>query len=352
MSIRVIQIGVGGFGESWRHTLTTTPDVDVVALVDIDETVLSNAAFFFNIPKERCIANPEEPWEKIEADVLLDATPHCNRLNHALRAFRGGKHLIVVKPMSDKWDSALTMVKEAEKSGLKMVVAQQMRFHPVILKLREFVQNNILGEIGYVNLDANFSRAGMGGSYPQPYPLLVQGSIHHFDFLRWVLGEDAVSVWCDTWNPPWITGEGLPAAPNLSAYNAQAGAAQAGMRCAYVTFKMENGCRANYRAIATATGQRSWLCDWRIEGTKGIATVSNDQVYLNNSRVDLAWGDGSDLSDLKLPMLNKIVFQHFLDYISKNEEPGFSGGNNLNSMEMVFGAIKSSETGRKYDMGN
>jgi len=332
MSIRVIQIGVGGFGESWRHTLTTTPDVEVVALVDINETVLSDAAFFFNIPKEHCIANPEEPWEGIEADILLDATPHCNRLNNALRAFRGGKHLIVVKPMSDKWDSALTMVKEAEKSGLKMVVAQQMRFHPVILKLREFVQSNILGEIGYVNLDAYFSLAGMGGSYPQPYPLLVQGSIHHFDFLRWVLGEDAVSVWCDTWNPPWITGEG--------------------MRCAYVTFQMESGCRANYRAIATVTGQRSWLCDWRIEGTKGIATVSDDRVYLNNSKVDLAWDDGSDLSDLKLPMLNKIVFQHFLAYINRDEEPDFSGRNNLNSMEMVFGAIKSSETRHRYDMGN
>ncbi|MBC8228149.1 Gfo/Idh/MocA family oxidoreductase [bacterium] len=332
MSIRVISIGVGGFGESWRHTLKTTPEVEVVALVDIDKVALSDAAAFFNIPKECCIDDPKKPWEEIEADVLLDATPQCNRLNHALRAFRGGKHLIVVKPMSDKWDSALTMVKEAEKSGLKIVVAQQMRFHPVILKLRELVQSNTLGEIGYVNLDAHFSLTGMGGSYPQLYPLLVQGSIHHFDFLRWVLGEDAVSVWCDTWNPPWITGEG--------------------MRCAYVTFKMESGCRTNYRAIATATGQRSWLCDWRIEGTKGIATVSDDRVYLNNSKVDLAWDDGSDLSNLKLPELNKIVFQQFIEYTSKDKEPGVSGRNNLKSMEMVFGAIESSETGRRYDMGN
>ena len=76
------------------------------------------------------------------------------------------------------------MVEEAGKAGLKIVVAQQMRFHPVILKLRELVQSNTLGEIGYVNLDADFSLTGMGGSYPQLYPLLVQGSIHHFDFLR------------------------------------------------------------------------------------------------------------------------------------------------------------------------
>jgi predicted dehydrogenase len=71
---------------------------------------------------------------------------------------------------------------------------------------------------------------------------------------------------------------------------------------------------------------------------------------LNDSKVDLAWGDGSDLSDLKLPKLNKIVFQHFLAYIGKDKEPGISGRNNLNSMEMVFGAIESSQTGRRYDM--
>jgi predicted dehydrogenase len=113
---------------------------------------------------------------------------------------------------------------------------------------------------------------------------------------------------------------------------------------------MESGCRVNYRAIATATGQKSWLCDWRVEGTKGIATVSEDRVYLNDAKVDLAWNDGSDLNDLKLPELNKIVFQRFLAYVVKNEEPGISGRNNLNSMEMVFGAIESSQTGRRYDI--
>lgn len=331
MSIRIIQIGAGGFGKSWRHALTTTPDLEVIALVDFNEENLDDAASFLSVSRERCIVNPEEPWEEIEADILIDSTPQCNHLKHALRAFRGGKHLLVVKPMADKWDSAVTMVKESEEAGLKIAVAQQMRFHPTILKLREIVHSGTLGEIGYVHLDASFPRTGFSGSYPQPYPLLVQGSIHHFDFLRWVLGEDAVSVLGDTWNPPWI-------------------AKDKGMRCAYVTFQMQSGCRVSYRSIATATGERSWLCDWRIEGTKGIVTVSDDRIYLNDSEIDLRWEDGSDLSDLKLDELNKVVFEHFLEYIKEDVEPGISGRNNLNSMEMVFGAISSSETGRRYSL--
>lgn len=331
MSIRIIHIGVGGFGKSWRHTLTTTPDIEIAALVDFDRDNLKDAADFLGISEKRCITNPEEPWEEMDADILIDSTPQCNHLNHALRAFSGGKHLLVVKPMADKLDSAVTMVQESEKSGLKMVVAQQMRFHPTILKLREIVQNGTLGEIGYVQLDAYFSKDGFSGSYPQSYPLLVQGSIHHFDFLRWVLGEDTAYVWGDTWNPPWID-------------------KNKGMRCAYVTFQMQSGCHVNYRAIATVTGSKSWLCEWRIEGTKGIATVSDDRIYLNDSEVELSWQDGSELSELKLDVLNKVVFERLLKYIEDDEEPKISGKNNLNSMEMVFGAIDSSQTGQRYSL--
>jgi len=53
---------------------------------------------------------------------------------------------------------------------------------------------------------------------------------------------------------------------------------------------------------------------------------------------------------LGLPLLNKIVFENFIDYLERDEEPGFSGRNNLKSLEMAFGAIKSSQTGQKYNI--
>jgi predicted dehydrogenase len=62
MPIKVIQVGVGGFGTSWRHTLSTTPSVEVAALVDIDRDALRDAAQFFGVPEERCFLNPDETW--------------------------------------------------------------------------------------------------------------------------------------------------------------------------------------------------------------------------------------------------------------------------------------------------
>jgi len=334
MPIKIIQLGVGGFGTTWQHTLSTTPGVEISALVDINEGRLKDASQALGVPGERCILRPDktdETWADIEADVVIDSTPQLHHHTNAMQTFASGKHLVVVKPMSDKWETGVAMVKEAEKRGRKMVVAQQLRFHPVIMKIREMVQSDALGKVGYIHQDAFFPRKGYAGSYPQPYPLLVQGSIHFFDYLRWVLDQDAVAVWADCWNPPWTEGEG--------------------MRCAYAAFEMSGGCRVCYRGIATGADHTNWTCNWRIEGEKGLLTVVNDHVCFNGDEVHVTWKDDTDISDLNLPVLNKIVFTKFLNYLERDDEPGFSGGNNLGSLEMVFGAIKSSQTGQRYKVG-
>lgn len=334
MSIKVIQLGVGGFGETWQNALTTTPDVEIAALVDADSKALKKAAQVLGVPDDLCILRPDtadSSWADIEADVVIDSTTQQYHHTNALQTFASDKHLIVVKPMSNEYWSGVDMVKAAELHGKKMVVAQQLRFHPVIMKIREIVQSGALGQVGYVHLDTFFGTGGYGGSYPQPYPLLVQGAIHFFDYLRWTLEQEPVCVWGDCWNAPWVEGEG--------------------MRCAYAVFEMSGGCRVCYRGIATDDDHSNWTCDWRVEGEKGIIKVINDRVYLNGEDLQVSWDDDTEISDLNLTVLNKIIFEQFINYLKKDVEPGFSGRNNLNSLEMAFGAIRSSETGQKYNMG-
>jgi predicted dehydrogenase len=176
-----------------------------------------------------------------------------------------------------------------------------------------------------------FGRGGYGGTYPQPQPVLLQAAIHHFDYLRWVLDQDGVAVWADSWNAPWTDG--------------------AGLRSVHANIEMSGGCRVSYRGLATTVKQTNWTCDWVIEGEKGLLTVVHDQVSFNGENVPVAWEDGTDISDLNLGVLNRIIFEGFVDYLQGGDEPGYSGRNNLNSLEMVFGAMKSFETGRRSVLG-
>jgi predicted dehydrogenase len=117
---RVIQIGVGHFGRAWREALTTTPEVQVVGLVDIRARELEEGAAFFGVPHEHCFDDAYGDWTAVEADLVIDSTPHMFHYENAIRAFRCGKDVIVVKPMSDRWEGARAMVREAERWGRKL----------------------------------------------------------------------------------------------------------------------------------------------------------------------------------------------------------------------------------------
>jgi predicted dehydrogenase len=329
--MRVVLVGVGGFGTSWRLGLSSRPEVEVVALVDVDPSKLAEAARHFSLPDSRCFLGDQLPWESVEAEAIIHSAPQNVRHAHAVRALRAGKHVLAVKPMSDAWATGLDMVREASRAGRKLVIAHQMRWHPLILKLRELVASGMLGQIGYVHMDFFYGREGYGGTYPMPYPLLVQGAIHHFDFLRWVLGADPEWVWAASFNPRWVSGPGI--------------------RGGYVVFGMEGGAHVCYRALPTRSDATSWLAEWRIEGTAGLAEVRQDRVYLNGKEILSGWEDGEAFNNRRLPDLQRIVLGEFLAYVRGGLEPGISGRHNLRSLEMTHGAIRASETGQRQALG-
>ena len=193
------------------------------------------------------------------------------------------------------------------------------------------VQSGALGQVGFIQQDMFFGRDGYGGTFPQPQPVLLQAAIHHFDYLRWVLDQDATAVWADCWNAPWTDGEGK--------------------RSVHVNIEMAGGCRVSYRGLATAMRESNWTCNWCIEGENGLLTVVNDHILFNDQEIPASWDDDVDIDDLNIGALNKIVLEKAIRYLENDEEPGFSGKNNLNSLEMVFGAIRSYGTGQKHIIG-
>jgi predicted dehydrogenase len=82
-----------------------------------------------------------------------------------------------------------------------------------------------------IHFDGCFGRRGpVRNKWHQPYPLLVEGAIHHLDLIRWCIGEEAVSVYAESWNAPW-NDEIL------------------GLQNVYAIFEMEGGARLCYRGV-------------------------------------------------------------------------------------------------------
>lgn len=341
---RVIQVGAGGFGHSWRRAIEEN-GCEVVALVDLKPDALSEAAEHFGLAEKACFA-PDAAWDEVEADMIIDVTPHAHHRRNAERAFAKDRDVLVVKPMALDEADCYAMVEMAEERGRKLAVGQQLRLHPVIMKVRELVQSGAVGQLGIVHLDwfrqippPDDPPLFCSRGWSQPYPMLVEGAIHLFDYLRWITGYDPVSVWGQSFNLPWSVpaSYGLKSAPHT---------------CAYAQFEMlQPGCYAPlhvcFRSIATRLRQDSWLSHMQIEGDRGAIRIDSDRVYLNDEEVPVTWDNGRPIGNLQLDRLNSTIVRQFLDWRAGGPEPGFSGRNNLPSTGMVFGVMRSWQTGKR-----
>ncbi len=92
------------------------------------------------------------------ADVLNDPDVQAVMIGsetnrHAelvIAAAEANKHILLQKPMALTLDDADRMIRAAEKAGIVLALAFQMRHDPANLKIREIVHSGVLGKIGIV----------------------------------------------------------------------------------------------------------------------------------------------------------------------------------------------------------
>src|SRR5690349_2258424 len=103
--LRLIQCGVGGMGKAWRDNATaSTEDFEVVAIVDVNESILGEAGEQLKVPAERRFNDLTKALAKVEADAVLTVTPPAIHVEHAKIAFARGLHLLAEKPLADNLD--------------------------------------------------------------------------------------------------------------------------------------------------------------------------------------------------------------------------------------------------------
>jgi predicted dehydrogenase len=165
-------------------------------------------------------------------------------------------------------------------------------------------------------------------------------AIHTFDALRCMTGLRASGVYCREWNPP-------------SSWYRQGASAAA-------IFELETGATFVYRGSWCGPGlPTSWESVWRFVGAKGALTWDGaDAIRIER----LTSGERNGLFDpvaaVEPPALAKDdridghfgVIGDFVAAVRAGSEPETTGRDNILSLAMVLGAIKSAETGQRVDI--
>lgn len=189
MSFGVGVIGCGAIGQKRAKALG---DGRLVACADINEmqarTMAGNSG-------ARVFRDWHGLLELPSVDVVVIATRHDTLADITLAAMEAGKHVLVEKPAARNPAELERVMAAAERSGVKVHVGFNHRYHRAFRKARELSEAGVLGELMFLR-----ARYGHGGriGYDQEWrakpelsgggELIDQGP-HLIDLARWFLGE-------------------------------------------------------------------------------------------------------------------------------------------------------------------
>lgn len=334
MTLKVIHVGLGGFGQDWAHRIVAkNEDIETTAWVEIVPEALADAQQKLNLPAERCFTSLEEALQTVSADAVLITASLPGHVPSARAALLANKHVLMEKPFAPTVAEAQELVELAEQRGRILMISQNYRFAPAVKAVVKQMEQQTIGRVGNVNIDFrrydNTNPVETNRHYHIWEPLLVDMTIHHFDLMRVVIGQEPVQVLCKTWNAPW------------SKYDEPAEGA--------MTITFDGGAVVNYRGSWVSTGpQTNWAGEWHMEGEKG----------------ELAWTSRGELPDeLSLHLLGAktqpeqialaplhLDDRHgslaaFVEAVQTNTAPETSGRDNLKTLALMFAAIESAKTG-------
>jgi UDP-N-acetyl-2-amino-2-deoxyglucuronate dehydrogenase len=138
------------------------------------------------------------------ADPSIHVVSICSfsklHAEHAIKAARAGKHLIIEKPIALSWDDCLEVDRAIEESGVKACVCFECRFSSQFITTRSVIDQGLLGDLHYGEVDYfhgigpwygqfewNAKRDGGGSA-------LLTAGCHALDALLLCLGSDVKSV--------------------------------------------------------------------------------------------------------------------------------------------------------------
>jgi predicted dehydrogenase len=191
--MKILIAGLGSIGRRHFGNLVSLGETDIVLL----RTHKSS------LPDDELAGYPVETdihdaLKKHEPDAVIVANPTAMHLDVAIPATEAGCHILLEKPISHSLEGLNVLQKAAEKSGSRILVGFQFRYHPSLKKAGELIQSGALGRVltAHAHWGEYLPNWHPWEDYRQSYAARAElgggviGTLTHpLDYLRFLLGE-------------------------------------------------------------------------------------------------------------------------------------------------------------------
>ena len=200
--VRVGFVGCGQIAQAHLATYQKVPNVQVVALCDIDESRLNASSEKFGVAPENRYTKYREMLKRDDLDAI-DVCLHNNlHMPATVLGLESGRHVYCEKPMAGCYRDAAKMLETAQKTGRKLHIQLGMIYSAEARAARELIE---AGELGHIYHARSTGHRRRGRPYVDGYGspnfvnkkisaggALYDMGVYHISQLLYLLGNPKV----------------------------------------------------------------------------------------------------------------------------------------------------------------
>ncbi len=301
----VAVIGTGFWGKNHARIYKELECTNLVGLCDINADRAKTIANQFGV---KAYTSTARMLQNKEIEAVSVCTWSTMLAKEALKALHAGKHVLVEKPMATNTKQAEGLLKTAGENGLHLTVGFLMRFIPGIQHIREAVAAKKIGDL----VSASAKRVSQWPERIGDVGVVKDTAIHDIDIMRYVSGQDALSVYAKTGN----------------------------MR--HRQFEDYAQIMIAYEGGGSAFIESNWLTPYK---TRTLSVTGTDAIMRLDYITQELWIESAKENlQPRIPFQEplKLELQHFADCILEKKKPLITGVDGLKALEIATAASESS----------
>jgi len=323
--LRVLVLGLGFFGKNWLKEISACPECEVAGVVAKHPDLLATVGEQFGVPPARRFATIQEGLDRSQAHAVIVALPEMIHKAAILAALERDLHVLTEKPLAMDMTEAAEIVRAARHAaGALVMVDQNYRWRPQNQTLRQGIRDGKIGRVmsvGYEFRQAITRVTTDAWREHMPHPYLHDMSVHHFDLLRAITGEECAEVFARGVRPPWTWYKGLPGVDAILTF-------VDGVSVSYTGTMVARGFTTPQDGIISFVGEGGTL---RLEADQQVRWYHDGEVEV--------------IPPVPMPFTDTAyALREFLAAIREGRRPETHVEDNLRSFAMAAAAIASVET--------
>jgi len=178
--LKVVQIGVGGWGKNHSRVLSEFGVLSAVCDVNSERAKEFGKKYSVNF-----YDSFESLLEQEEFDAALVCTPTFTHSDITTRLIENKKHVFVEKPMTYLSEDGQNLIALAKRNNVILTCGYIERFNPAVASVKDFIKSQKYGDL----IRLEFYREHRMPQHIKDVGVIYDTSVHDIDTAMWLFDE-------------------------------------------------------------------------------------------------------------------------------------------------------------------